>query len=34
MTIYRKHGTRYVPTTLSEQGAWGWEDLMAKGGAA
>lgn len=28
MTIYTKRGTRYVPTTLSEQGAWGWQDLM------
>ena len=28
MTLYTKRGTRYVPTTLSEQGAWGWEDLM------
>ena len=26
--LYTKRGTRYVPTTLSEQGAWGWEDLM------
>ena len=26
--IYTKRGTRYVPTTLSEQGAWGWQDLM------
>lgn len=26
--IYTKRGTRYAPTTLSEQGAWGWEDLM------
>ena len=29
MTLYTKRGTRYVPTTLSEQGAWGWQDLMA-----
>ena len=28
MNLYTKRGTRYVPTTLSEQGAWGWEDLM------
>ena len=28
MTLYTKRGTRYVPTTLSEQGAWGWQDLM------
>ena len=28
MTLYTKQGTRYKPTTLSEQGAWGWEDLM------
>ncbi len=28
MTIYTKQGTRYKPTTLSEQGAWGWQDLM------
>ena len=27
-TLYTKRGTRYVPTTLSEQGAWGWQDLM------
>ena len=27
--LYTKRGTRYVPTTLSEQGAWGWQDLMA-----
>jgi hypothetical protein len=26
--VYRKRGTRYKPTTLSEQGAWGWQDLM------
>ena len=26
--LYTKRGTRYVPTTLSEQGAWGWQDLM------
>lgn len=26
--IYKKQGRRYVPTTLSEQGAWGWRDLM------
>ena len=26
--LYKKQGRRYVPTTLSEQGAWGWEDLM------
>ena len=25
MDIYTKRGTRYVPTTLSEQGAWGWD---------
>lgn len=29
MTLYTKRGTRYVPTTLSEQGAWGRGDLMA-----
>ena len=28
MNLYTKRGTRYMPTTLSEQGAWGWEDLM------
>ena len=28
MAIYTKRGTRYVPTTLSDQGAWGWQDLM------
>ena len=28
MTLYKKQGRRYVPTTLSEQGAWGWQDLM------
>ena len=28
LNLYTKRGTRYVPTTLSEQGAWGWEDLM------
>ena len=28
MTLYTKQGTRYKPTTLSEQGAWGWKDLM------
>ena len=28
MTLYTKQGTRYKPTTLSEQGAWGWQDLM------
>lgn len=28
MTLYTKRGTRYVPTTLSDQGAWGWQDLM------
>ncbi|AOG23427.1 hypothetical protein [Acidovorax sp. RAC01] len=27
--LYTKQGLRYVPTTLSEQGAWGWRDLMA-----
>ena len=27
--LYTKRGTRYVPTTLSDQGAWGWQDLMA-----
>ena len=27
-TLYSKKGTRYVPTTLAEQGAWGWESLM------
>ena len=26
--LYTKRGPRYVPTTLSEQGAWGWQDLM------
>ncbi len=26
--LYIKTGTRYVPTTLAEQGAWGWESLM------
>ena len=29
MTLYTRRGTRYVPTTLSEQGAWGYEGLMA-----
>ena len=29
MTLYTKRGTRYVPTTLSEQGAWGSDGLMA-----
>ena len=29
MTLYTKRGTSYVPTTLSEQGAWGRGDLMA-----
>ena len=29
MTLYTKRGTRYVPTTLSEQGAWGCDGLMA-----
>ena len=28
MTLYTKRGTRYMPTTLSEQGGWGWQDLM------
>ena len=28
MTLYTKRGTRYVPTTLAEQRAWGWQDLM------
>ena len=27
--IYKKQGRRYVPTTLSEQGAWGCDGLMA-----
>lgn len=27
--LYKKVGTRYKPTTLSEQRAWGWRDLMA-----
>lgn len=26
--LFQKVGTRYKPTTLSEQGAWGWRDLM------
>ena len=29
MTLYTKRGARYVPTTLSEQGAWGCDGLMA-----
>lgn len=29
MNLYTKRGTRYVPTTLSEQGAWGCDGLMA-----
>ena len=29
MTLYTKQGTRYKPTTLSEQGAWGCDGLMA-----
>ena len=29
MTLYTKRGTRYVPTTLSEQDAWGCDGLMA-----
>ena len=29
MTLYTKRGTRYVPTTLSDQGAWGCDGLMA-----
>ena len=28
MTLYTKQGTCYKPTTLSEQRAWGWQDLM------
>ena len=28
MTLCTKQGRRYKPTTLSEQGAWGWQDLM------
>lgn len=32
MTLYTKRGTRYKPTTLSEQGAWGWQDLMVIAG--
>ena len=28
-TLYSKKGRRYVPTTLSEQGAWGSDGLMA-----
>ena len=28
-TLYTKAGTRYKTTTLSEQNAWGWSDLMA-----
>ena len=27
--LYTKRGRRYVPTTLSEQGAWGDDGLMA-----
>ena len=27
--LYKKQGRRYVPTTLSEQGAWGYDGLMA-----
>lgn len=26
--LFQKVGTRYKPTTLSEQRAWGWNDLM------
>lgn len=26
--LYKKKGSRYVPTTLSDEGAWGWRDLM------
>lgn len=29
MALYTKRGARYVPTTLSEQGAWGGDGLMA-----
>lgn len=29
MTLYTKRGRRYVPATLSEQGAWGDNGLMA-----
>ena len=29
LNLYTKRGTRYVPTTLSEQGAWGCDGLMA-----
>jgi len=28
-TIYKKQGSRYVPTTLQECGAWGRDGLMA-----
>ena len=27
--LYKKQGRRYVPTTVSEQGAWGIDGLMA-----
>lgn len=26
--LYTKQGRSYAPTTLAEQGAWGWRDLM------
>ena len=26
--LYIKQGRRYVPTTLAQQGAWGWHNLM------
>ena len=27
--LYRKHGARYIETTMTEQGAWGSDGLMA-----
>ena len=26
--LYIKQGRRYIPTTLAQQGAWGWHNLM------